>query len=189
MTFTPYLDEARCLPGASPLPPSAWWEDATPDEHSAAAAECRRCPVLAACRRQVLAAAEDMLPSGIVAGLLWHGSALARGSHQRRIPVRAVCEVCRQEFYTLRRRTKACSARCRRLLPRPPKKEQLPGSVPPPAGVVPLLTRLPDLREVPLDRLAALDGKDTVFAVAVAEYRDRLAKTDALPLSSFNARI
>jgi hypothetical protein len=47
-------------------------------------------------------------------------------------------------------------------------------------------TTIPDLRDIPLDRLAALGG--TPLAHAIALYRERLKK-DSVPLSSFNARI
>jgi FXSXX-COOH protein len=49
-----------------------------------------------------------------------------------------------------------------------------------------LETGVPDLRGIPLDRIAGLGG--TVLANAIAEYRKRLAG-NGLPLSSFSARI
>lgn len=45
---------------------------------------------------------------------------------------------------------------------------------------------IPDLRELPLERLAELG--DSVLAHSVALYRQRLKET-GVPLSSFNARI
>ena len=45
---------------------------------------------------------------------------------------------------------------------------------------------IPDLRDIPLDKLAALGG--TVLEHAIALYRQRLEE-DGVPLSSFNARI
>jgi hypothetical protein len=47
-------------------------------------------------------------------------------------------------------------------------------------------TAVPDLRDIPLDRLAALGG--TPLAHAIVLYRERLKET-GVPLSSFNARI
>jgi len=47
-------------------------------------------------------------------------------------------------------------------------------------------TAIPDLRDIPLDRIAALGG--TPLAHSIALYRERLAE-DGVPLSSFNARI
>ena len=47
-------------------------------------------------------------------------------------------------------------------------------------------TAIPDLRDISLERLAALGG--TPLARAIALYRERLKETGA-PLSSFNARI
>jgi hypothetical protein len=47
-------------------------------------------------------------------------------------------------------------------------------------------TAIPDLRDIPLDRIAALGG--TPLARAIALYRERL-KEGGVPLSSFNARI
>ncbi|WP_157431300.1 hypothetical protein [Actinomadura hibisca] len=49
-----------------------------------------------------------------------------------------------------------------------------------------LKTALPDLRDVPLDRLAELG--DSPLARSIALYRRRLRETGT-PLSSFNARI
>jgi hypothetical protein len=46
-------------------------------------------------------------------------------------------------------------------------------------------TGIPDLRDIPLDKLAALG---TVLERAIALYRQRLEE-DGVPLSSFNARI
>jgi FXSXX-COOH protein len=45
---------------------------------------------------------------------------------------------------------------------------------------------IPDLRELPLERLAELG--DSVLAHSIAQYRRRLKET-GLPLSSFQARI
>jgi FXSXX-COOH protein len=45
---------------------------------------------------------------------------------------------------------------------------------------------IPDLRELPLERLAELG--DSVLAHSIALYRQRLKET-GVPLSSFNARI
>ena len=45
---------------------------------------------------------------------------------------------------------------------------------------------IPDLRDLPLERLAALD--DSVLARSIVQYRRRLKET-GLPLSSFQARI
>jgi FXSXX-COOH protein len=45
---------------------------------------------------------------------------------------------------------------------------------------------IPDLRDLPLERLAELG--DSVLAHSIALYRQRLKET-GLPLSSFNARI
>jgi FXSXX-COOH protein len=45
---------------------------------------------------------------------------------------------------------------------------------------------IPDLRDIPLDRLAQLG--DSVLAHSIALYRERL-KENGVPLSSFNARI
>jgi hypothetical protein len=45
---------------------------------------------------------------------------------------------------------------------------------------------IPDLRDIPLDRLAGLGASS--LARSIALYRERLKKND-LPLSSFNARI
>jgi FXSXX-COOH protein len=45
---------------------------------------------------------------------------------------------------------------------------------------------IPDLREVPLERLAKLG--DSVLAHSIALYRQRLRET-GVPLASFNARI
>ncbi|HWG62682.1 MAG TPA: hypothetical protein VG253_13310 [Streptosporangiaceae bacterium] len=45
---------------------------------------------------------------------------------------------------------------------------------------------IPDLRELPLERLAELG--DSVLAQSIALYRQRLKET-GVPLSSFNARI
>jgi hypothetical protein len=49
-----------------------------------------------------------------------------------------------------------------------------------------LNTVIPDLRQLPLERLAELG--DSVLAQSIALYRQRLKET-GLPLSSFNARI
>jgi FXSXX-COOH protein len=45
---------------------------------------------------------------------------------------------------------------------------------------------IPDLRELPLERLAELG--DSVLAHSIALYRERLKET-GVPLSSFNSRI
>ena len=45
---------------------------------------------------------------------------------------------------------------------------------------------IPDLRDLPLDKLAELGG--TPLAHSIALYRERL-KENGIPLSSFNARI
>ena len=47
-------------------------------------------------------------------------------------------------------------------------------------------TVIPDLRDIPADKLAALGG--TVLAAAIATYRERLRES-GVPLSSFQARI
>ena len=47
-------------------------------------------------------------------------------------------------------------------------------------------TAIPDLRDIPADKLAALGG--TVLADAIATYRERLRES-GVPLSSFQARI
>lgn len=49
-----------------------------------------------------------------------------------------------------------------------------------------LNSAIPDLREIPLERLAELG--DSVLAHSIALYRQRLKET-GVPLSSFNARI
>ena len=49
-----------------------------------------------------------------------------------------------------------------------------------------IVTAIPDLRDIPLDRLADLG--DTPLARSIALYRERLKET-GVPLSSFNARI
>jgi FXSXX-COOH protein len=49
-----------------------------------------------------------------------------------------------------------------------------------------LSSTIPDLRELPLERLAELG--DSVLAHSIALYRQRLTET-GVPLSSFNARI
>jgi len=49
-----------------------------------------------------------------------------------------------------------------------------------------IITIIPDLRDIPLDRLAEL-GSSTL-AHSIALYRERL-KENGVPLSSFNARI
>ena len=49
-----------------------------------------------------------------------------------------------------------------------------------------IVTAVPDLRDIPLDRIAELGGSPLAHAVAL--YRERMKK-DGLPLSSFNARI
>lgn len=49
-----------------------------------------------------------------------------------------------------------------------------------------IATAVPDLRDIPLDRLAELGG--TPLACSIALYRERL-KENGVPLSSFNARI
>lgn len=49
-----------------------------------------------------------------------------------------------------------------------------------------LETAIPDLRNIPVDRLAELGGSP--LARSVALYRERL-KEGGVPLSSFNARI
>ena len=47
-------------------------------------------------------------------------------------------------------------------------------------------TLIPDLSEIPADRLADLDG--SALADAIRTYRERL-KEQGIPLSSFQARI
>jgi hypothetical protein len=47
-------------------------------------------------------------------------------------------------------------------------------------------TAIPDLQNIPVDRLAELGS--SVLAHAIALYRERL-KENGIPLSSFNARI
>jgi FXSXX-COOH protein len=49
-----------------------------------------------------------------------------------------------------------------------------------------LISVIPDLRGLPLERLAELG--DSVLAQSIAQYRQRLKET-GLPLSSFQARI
>jgi hypothetical protein len=49
-----------------------------------------------------------------------------------------------------------------------------------------LETAIPDLRDIPLDRLEALG--ESPLARSIALYRERL-KESGVPLSSFNARI
>jgi hypothetical protein len=49
-----------------------------------------------------------------------------------------------------------------------------------------LNSEIPDLRELPLERLAELG--ESVLAHSIALYRQRLHET-GIPLSSFNARI
>jgi FXSXX-COOH protein len=49
-----------------------------------------------------------------------------------------------------------------------------------------LNSAIPDLREVPLERLSELG--DSVLAHSIALYRQRLKET-GVPLSSFNSRI
>ena len=49
-----------------------------------------------------------------------------------------------------------------------------------------LSSAIPDLRDLPLERLAELGG--SVLAHSIALYRQRLKETSA-PLSSFTARI
>lgn len=49
-----------------------------------------------------------------------------------------------------------------------------------------LKTAIPDLRDVPLDKLADLG--DTPLAHSIALYRERL-REGGVPLSSFNGRI
>jgi hypothetical protein len=49
-----------------------------------------------------------------------------------------------------------------------------------------LKTGIPDLRNIPLDRLAELGS--SALARSIAIYRERL-KENGVPLSSFNARI
>jgi len=49
-----------------------------------------------------------------------------------------------------------------------------------------LTSVVPDLRDIPLDRLADRGG--SALAQAIALYRKRL-KENGIPLSSFNARI
>ena len=49
-----------------------------------------------------------------------------------------------------------------------------------------ITTTLPDLRNMPLDRLAELGASP--LARSIALYRERL-KENGIPLSSFNARI
>ena len=50
----------------------------------------------------------------------------------------------------------------------------------------PITTLIPDLRDIPADRLAELGS--TVLADAIRTYRERLRET-GIPLSSFQARI
>ena len=50
----------------------------------------------------------------------------------------------------------------------------------------PITTAVPDLRDIPLDRLAGLGS--TPLAHSIALYRERL-RENGVPLSSFNARI
>ncbi len=50
-----------------------------------------------------------------------------------------------------------------------------------------LKSAIPDLRHVPLDRLAELG--DSVLANSIALYRQRLKDNKAVPLNSFNSRI
>lgn len=47
-------------------------------------------------------------------------------------------------------------------------------------------TVIPDLRDIPLDRLAELGASPLAHSIAL--YRERL-KENGVPLSSFNARI
>ena len=47
-------------------------------------------------------------------------------------------------------------------------------------------TAIPDLRTIPLERLAGLGS--SALALSIALYRERL-KENGIPLSSFNARI
>lgn len=47
-------------------------------------------------------------------------------------------------------------------------------------------TEIPDLRDIPVDRLAELGS--SVLAHSIALYRERL-KENGIPLSSFQARI
>jgi hypothetical protein len=49
-----------------------------------------------------------------------------------------------------------------------------------------LSTIIPDLRTIPLDRLADLGASPLAHSIAL--YRERL-REDGIPLSSFNARI
>ena len=49
-----------------------------------------------------------------------------------------------------------------------------------------ITTDIPDLREIPADRLAELGG--SALADAIRTYRERL-KENGIPLSSFQARI
>lgn len=51
---------------------------------------------------------------------------------------------------------------------------------------LPIATAIPDLTDVPADRLAGLGG--SVLADAIRTYRERL-KENGVPLSSFQARI
>lgn len=54
----------------------------------------------------------------------------------------------------------------------------------PPEPAIPTL--IPDLSQIPADRLAELDSP--VLANAIRTFRERL-KENGIPLSSFNARI
>ena len=49
-----------------------------------------------------------------------------------------------------------------------------------------IMTIIPDLRNIPLDRLAELGSAVLVHSIAL--YRERLKENEA-PLNSFNARI
>lgn len=49
-----------------------------------------------------------------------------------------------------------------------------------------LQTVIPDLRNIPLDRLAEIDSAALAHSIII--YRERL-KENGVPLSSFNARI
>jgi hypothetical protein len=55
-----------------------------------------------------------------------------------------------------------------------------------PADPAPLQTLIPDLREIPVDRLSELGS--SALAHAIRTYRERL-KENGIPLSSFQARI
>ena len=53
-------------------------------------------------------------------------------------------------------------------------------------GTPPIITAIPDLTDIPVDRLAKLGS--SALAHSIALYRQRL-KENGIPLSSFQARI